>query len=65
MPNGQTVVPELSIHQVTSVESVLTLLQRAAKNRAVAETLCNDRSSRSHRYTTHGPYLNSDVACSP
>ena len=49
LPNStKTVVTDLTIVPVESPESVLTLLKRAGHNRAVAETLCNDRSSRSH-----------------
>ena len=51
IPNTtRTVVTDLTVVPVESPESVLTLLKRAGHNRAVAETLCNDRSSRSHRY---------------
>ena len=50
LPNStKTIVTDLTIIPVESPESVLTLLKRAGHNRAVAETLCNDRSSRSHR----------------
>ena len=50
IPNTtKTIVTDLTIVPVDSPESVLTLLKRAGHNRAVAETLCNDRSSRSHR----------------
>lgn len=50
VPNTtRTVVTDLTIVPVESPESVLSLLKRAGHNRAVAETLCNDRSSRSHR----------------
>ena len=35
----------LFLHSCIQVES---LLERASKNRAVAATLCNERSSRSH-----------------
>lgn len=49
LPNStKTIVTDLTIIPVESPESVLTLLKRAGHNRAVAETLCNDRSSRSH-----------------
>ena len=33
---------------VTSQQQVATLLEQAARNRAVAATQCNERSSRSH-----------------
>lgn len=49
MPGGQTILPDLKIVPVKSSEQVMELLTRAAKARACAETLCNDRSSRSHR----------------
>ena len=50
LPNStKTVVTDLTIVPVETPESVLSLLKRAGHNRAVAETLCNDRSSRSHR----------------
>lgn len=50
LPNSnKTVVTDLTVVPVESPESVLGLLKRAGHNRAVAETLCNDRSSRSHR----------------
>lgn len=50
LPNStKTIVTDLTVVPVESPESVLTLLKRAGHNRAVAETLCNDRSSRSHR----------------
>lgn len=49
LPNStKTIVTDLTVVPVESPESVLTLLKRAGHNRAVAETLCNDRSSRSH-----------------
>ena len=49
LPNTtKTMVTELTVVPVETPESVLTLLKKAGHNRAVAETLCNDRSSRSH-----------------
>lgn len=49
LPNSnRTIVTDLTVVPVLTPESVLTLLKRAGHNRAVAETLCNDRSSRSH-----------------
>ncbi|BFZ10060.1 hypothetical protein BsWGS_13099 [Bradybaena similaris] len=41
-------VPNLTIVDVNTESKVLSLLKTAGKNRAVAETKCNDRSSRSH-----------------
>ncbi|CAG5121553.1 unnamed protein product, partial [Candidula unifasciata] len=41
-------VPNLTIVDVSTESKVLSLLKTAGKNRAVAETKCNDRSSRSH-----------------
>jgi kinesin family protein C1 len=50
LPNSsKTIVTDLSVVPVESPEAVLSLLKQAGHNRAVAETLCNDRSSRSHR----------------
>lgn len=47
--NGnKTTVTDLTVQPVETVDSVLNLLTVAGRNRAVAETLCNDRSSRSH-----------------
>lgn len=37
---------------VDNPEQVMSLLSKASYNRAVAETLCNDRSSRSHSVFT-------------
>ena len=49
LPNStRTIVTDLTVVPVESPEAVLSLLKRAGHNRAVAETLCNDRSSRSH-----------------
>ena len=45
---------------------VARLLERAAKNRAVAATLCNERSSRSHgvfRFKLTGINKNTGEAC--
>lgn len=47
--NGsKTTVSDLAVLPVASVQAVMDVLQLAGKNRAVAETLCNERSSRSH-----------------
>src|ERR1700733_12447232 len=41
-----------SVVSVATPEQVIKLLRKAGENRAVAETLCNDRSSRSHSVFT-------------
>ncbi|KAH9525270.1 hypothetical protein Btru_000903 [Bulinus truncatus] len=41
-------VPNLTIQDVKNENQVLALLRKASENRAVAETRCNERSSRSH-----------------
>lgn len=41
-------VPKLTIKEVKSEEQVFKLLKKACENRSVAETKCNQRSSRSH-----------------
>lgn len=46
--NGTTTVTGLTSVNVDSPKEVFNLLEHASKNRAVAETKCNDRSSRSH-----------------
>jgi kinesin family member C1 len=46
--NGKTTVSGLTYVPVETPEQVQELLNKAAKNRAVAETQCNERSSRSH-----------------
>lgn len=50
--NGATTVTGLTTVTVSSPAEVYNLLERASKNRSVAETKCNDRSSRSHRLTS-------------
>jgi kinesin family protein C1 len=47
--DGRTIVTDLTIFPVTQPGEIMTLLRRAAANRAVAETQCNEHSSRSHR----------------
>ncbi|CAN1300779.1 Kinesin-like protein KIN-14J [Linum perenne] len=47
-PNGLA-VPDASMHQVTSTEDVLELMNVGMMNRAVGATALNERSSRSHR----------------
>lgn len=42
----------LTIVNVTNAEQVFKLLEKASKNRAVAATNCNERSSRSHSVFT-------------
>lgn len=49
VPNSsRTVVTDLTTVSVNSVEQVFSLLKKSNDNRAVGETQCNDRSSRSH-----------------
>lgn len=48
--DGRTHVTDLTVQQVDTALVIFSLLKRAAQNRAVAETQCNERSSRSHRY---------------
>ena len=51
LPNSsRTTVTDLTVVPVSTPEAVLAFLSTASRNRAVAETHCNDRSSRSHRY---------------
>ncbi|GFR84656.1 kinesin-like protein [Elysia marginata] len=45
---GDVHVPKLAIWEVTSEDQVFKLLRKACENRSVAETKCNQRSSRSH-----------------
>jgi kinesin family protein C1 len=47
-PGGKTTVTDLSVVPVCDRETIMELLQKASKARAVGETLCNQRSSRSH-----------------
>ncbi|XP_041366463.1 carboxy-terminal kinesin 2-like [Gigantopelta aegis] len=46
--NTDTEVTDLSVLTVTSEQQVHKLLKKASENRAVAETKCNEHSSRSH-----------------
>lgn len=46
---GRTFVTDQVVIPVTEPNQVMSLLRMAASNRAVAETQCNERSSRSHR----------------
>lgn len=48
--DGKTFVTDLTVQPVKEAVEIMSLLRRAATNRAVAETQCNERSSRSHRY---------------
>lgn len=50
--DGNTTVSELTVVPVSAPSQILDLLRKAAANRAVAETLCNERSSRSHSVFT-------------
>lgn len=48
LPNGSVYVENLEEIYVNSMEQILAYMQTADVNRTVAETLMNDRSSRSH-----------------
>lgn len=48
--DGQTMVTDLLVLPVSAPAEIMGLLHKAATNRAVGETQCNERSSRSHRY---------------
>ncbi|ORY01550.1 kinesin-domain-containing protein [Basidiobolus meristosporus CBS 931.73] len=48
LPNGKTIVSDLTTVTIDSPEKMKALMKRAGQNRAVASTQCNDRSSRSH-----------------
>ena len=48
LPAGNIYVTNIKSVVVTSQEQVALLLEQAARNRAVAATHCNERSSRSH-----------------
>lgn len=50
--SSTTVVSDLTLFQVTLPEQVNSLLYRAASNRSVGGTNCNERSSRSHAVFT-------------
>jgi kinesin family protein C1 len=50
--NGKTTVSNITVANVESPESVHKLLDKARKNRAVAATNSNERSSRSHSVFT-------------
>ncbi|KAI9296929.1 kinesin-domain-containing protein [Neoconidiobolus thromboides FSU 785] len=50
--NGRTVVTDITIVNVSNPKTVHNLLNKASKNRAVASTNCNERSSRSHSVFT-------------
>ena len=53
VPNtSKTTVTDLTTISVTSIEQVFGLLKKANENRAVGETQCNERSSRSHSVFT-------------
>lgn len=45
-------VPDASLVRVTCSQDVLDLMRIGHKNRAVGATALNERSSRSHRYTS-------------
>lgn len=46
---GKSYVTDLTVLPVGRPNEIMSLLKKAAANRAVAETQCNERSSRSHR----------------
>ncbi len=46
---GKTTVTDVKVEALETPDQVIQLLKRAAQNRRVAETQCNERSSRSHR----------------
>ncbi|KAK9767493.1 kinesin-like nuclear fusion protein [Basidiobolus ranarum] len=48
LPNGKTMVTDLTTVTIDSPEKMKALMKHAGQNRAVASTQCNDRSSRSH-----------------
>ena len=48
MGGSDMVVTNLKVETVTSETMIYNLMKRARKHRAVAETLCHERSSRSH-----------------
>ncbi|KAJ1680011.1 kinesin-like nuclear fusion protein [Spiromyces aspiralis] len=50
--SGRTYIKNVTTTRVDSTDAVNRLLAQAAKNRTVAATLCNDRSSRSHSVFT-------------
>jgi kinesin family member C1 len=50
--SGRTTVTDACVIEVTSAGDVFRLLRRASRNRAVAATECNERSSRSHSVFT-------------
>ncbi|KAJ1907680.1 kinesin-like nuclear fusion protein [Tieghemiomyces parasiticus] len=52
LPTGKTVVTDLTTVVLDAPHKVHHLLKRAAQNRAVAATQCNERSSRSHSVFT-------------
>lgn len=64
--DGPVTVAGLTEVQVTSAEQITQLLRRARKNRAVAATKCNERSSRSHsvfRLDIVGQNVQTDLGC--
>jgi len=50
LSHGRTIVTDAKIVKVTTSDEVHKLLQIASKNRSTGATLCNERSSRSHRF---------------
>lgn len=64
--DGPVTVAGLTEIKVTSAEQITQLLRRARKNRAVAATKCNERSSRSHsvfRLDIAGQNLHTGLGC--
>ena len=50
--SNSTHVTNLIVEQVSNEQEVMSLLNRASRNRSVGETQCNERSSRSHSVFT-------------
>eukprot|EP00158_Paraphelidium_tribonemae_P008971 Partr_v1_DN28738_c2_g1_i2_m62156 putative kinesin-like protein len=48
LEGGKTIITETETVILTSPQQVISILKRAAQNRKVASTECNERSSRSH-----------------
>ncbi|KAK9765143.1 kinesin-like nuclear fusion protein [Basidiobolus ranarum] len=52
LPDNKTVLTDVTIVSLNTPEKVTELMKKAGQNRAVAATLCNERSSRSHSVFT-------------
>ena len=48
MSRGKTIITDITTVELNSPEKVISVLNRASKNRSVASTKSNERSSRSH-----------------